>query len=456
MNFSLFQNSVFNILLVLFIIFLAYMLRQHKKSLVFNKRLITALILGVVFGALYYYFLNTNSANPGTNTVESLSSINDLLSLLSGAYFQLLKMLVVPLILFSIISSILNFTGTENNHILSRVASKSVFLLLLMTSLAAGISMLVGMYLNAGSSLIINNIDANYQPLHHYQNLADNLLAMLPSNPIQAMTEQNTVAIVILAVLIGVAGLMVYKTEKSHIEMFKTFINSVFSVIKQITRIVINLTPYGVFALIAELTANNGANVFANLALYIAAMFLAMLLVIAIIHLPIVLSQGYSPIRYFKLAYAPLLVAFTTRSSFATLPVTEETLRTKFKTRQLTASFVPSMGATLGMSACAGVFPAMVVCMTMHVLHQPITTGVILKVMIVNAIASLGISGIPGTAFVAASAALNLLGLPYFMLGVVQSVDPLVDMGRTATNVNGVLTAGLFADTNNHSEEQVE
>ena len=114
-------------------------------------------------------------------------------------------------------------------------------------------------------------------------------------------------------------------------------------------------------------------------------------------HLIILAFDGYKPWQYFKQAYAPLLVAFSTRSSFGTLPVSQQTLSKKFNTRDVTASFVPSMGATLGMNACAGVFPAMLVVMAATILHQPIAIGMVLMVMFINTIASFGISGIPGT-----------------------------------------------------------
>lgn len=142
-------------------------------------------------------------------------------------------------------------------------------------------------------------------------------------------------------------------------------------------------------------------------------------------------------------------MAFTTRSSFGTLPVTEETLREKFKTDQVIATFVPSIGATIGMNACAGVFPAMLVVMTLTILNQPITFELVCMVMLINAIASLGISGIPGTAYIAATITLMSLNLPYAVVALVQGIDPIIDMGRTATNVNGVMTTAVVMDRMN-------
>ncbi len=408
-----------------------------------GKRLFIAVILGFMLGFVLRYSLDHNG--------NAFMTINTILSLLSGAYMAFLQMLVVPLILLSIIHSMLHFRNAAESRALWRVSLRAIFFLLIMTSIASGLAMLLAMYWHVGEGLSWQNI--SYQPKHTYENFVDNMLGLLPSNPWQAMSDQNTIAIAIFAIIVGVSALLLHKTEADVVEQFHRVIASFFAIVKMMTRLIIKLTPYGVFALMALLVLENGSATISALLKYFIVIFVVMFSMI-ILHTVINwFINGYSPLRYFKLAYTALLVAFTTRSSFGTLPVTEEILARNFKVDQLTASFVPSIGATLGMNACAGIFPGMVIAMTMMTLGQPITAVVIGKVMLVTTIASLGVSGIPGTAFVAASAALNLLGLPYFMLGVVQSVDPIVDMGRTATNVNSAITAALFANQARKAEK---
>lgn len=421
------------LILALSVIFLIYI---DRKVNVLSKRLFIAVILGVSFGFLFRFARE--------HSIETGPIIDGFLSIVAGAYLALLQMLVVPLVLFSIINSILHFTTLAQSQQLSRISFRSISLLLIMTSIASGIAMLLTKYWQVGAGLDFSQI--HYQPKHEYDSIVDNILGLFPSNPLKAMVDGNTIAVAIFAVIIALSALALHKTEPEAVERFKHVITSIFAVIKQMTRFVVRLTPYGVFALIASLVASNGLETFAALSQYVGVIFVAMICVFLMHTLINWVVNGYSPLHYFRLAYTPLIVAFTTRSSFGTLPVTEQTLTQKFRVHQLTASFVPSVAATLGMNACAGVFPGMVIAMTLIALGQPITGLIIVKVMLVSAIASLGVSGIPGTAFVAASAALNLLGLPYFILGVVQSVDPIVDMGRTATNVNGAMTSALFAD----------
>ena len=418
-----------------FIVLLLLLYVMAKKGHSFNRRTLTALVVGLVFG----FILQRIGGGPHSELVKCTDGA---LRLVGSGYLSLLEMLVIPLILTSIIHAVMNM-GDLCGKILQRLAVFSVGMLLVMTAIASSIGLGVGLLFHVGVGLQLPH--AALLPNHHYTGVVDTLLGMLPTNPIHAMSNENTVAVVVFAVLVAVAGLWLYKLEPKQAQSFKDFVSSAFMITKKLASIVISLTPYGVLALMAQVASTQGWHSILGLADFIAAMYVAMLLVLSM-HLLILALQGHLPWQYLRRAYAPLLVAFMTRSSFGTLPVTEETLNTRLKLRQVTSTFVPSMGATLGMNACAGIFPAMLVVMAMTITHQPITLGVVLMVMFVNALASLGISGIPGTAFVAATVSLTTLGLPYAVVGLVQGVDPIIDMGRTATNVNGVMTTAVTVD----------
>lgn len=416
------------------LLFLYYL---HKKThLSSNLRIFISMVLGIAGGMLLNYF------SPNL-TLFSQNFISQSLTLVSEGYLALLKMLVLPLILTSIIHAFIHM-GDHPGEMIAKLISRSVGLLLLLTAVASAIGMGVGLWLHVGQKLSLP-LDGPI-PTRHYTGLVDTLLGMIPSNPIAAMSNENTVAIAIFACLLGISALQIYKKDKTHAENFKEFITSTFHMVKQLARLVIHTTPYGVLALLAKISATQGLQTLLGIANYFIAIYIAMVLVFLLQLTLIAFSTRMSFWTYLKKAYPVLLVAFTTRSSFGCLPVTEETLRDRFKTSQLAASFVPSMGATLGMSACAGVFPALLVVMALAVTHQPMTVSIFLMVMFINTIASLGISGIPGTAFVAATVTLTAMGLPYAVVGLVQGVDSIVDMGRTATNVNGVMATAIVVD----------
>tara|TARA_R110000868_G_scaffold380784_4_gene647045 strand:+ start:36906 stop:38186 length:1281 start_codon:yes stop_codon:yes gene_type:complete len=416
---------------IIFVALLAIFYSLTNK-LHFNIRVILSLVVGIVFGLLLQRYA---SASTMVLTGQAFKLVGD-------GYLALLKMLVVPLILTSIVFAIVNL-GQLSGVTLRKLSIRSVAMLLGMTAIASAIGMGVGLWFHVGAGLQLP--EQLIMPTHPYTDFVDTLLAMLPSNPVKIMVDENTVAIVLFAVLLGVAALMVIRVDAEKGEAFKAFMSSAFQVMKKLASIVIALTPYGVLALMANVGMMQGLSALRGEASFIAAMYVAMALVI-VMHLLILMAGGNNPWAYLKRAYAPLVVAFTTRSSLGTLPVTEETLRKKFNTKQVTASFVPGIGATLGMNACAGVFPAMLVVMALTILHQPMTLSMFFMVMFINAIASLGISGIPGTAFVAATVTLTTLHLPYAVVGLVQGFDPIIDMGRTATNVNGVMTTAITVD----------
>ncbi len=421
--------------IAVFLLLQLLLLWLHRKGYSFNLRTIASLILGIAFGLGLQVIT-------GSHHNQVIKAATPVMVLFGSGYIALLKMLVIPLVLTSITYSIINL-GNLSGKLLKQLSIISVGLLLLLTALASGIGLGIGGLFHIGQGMSLPA--GQFHPPHHYQGLVATLLGMLPSNPVAAMSQENTIAIVILAVLIGVAILLVDKKEYAVMDPFKTFIAATFQVSKSLARFVIALTPYGVLGLMANQAATQGAEALLNLLSFIGAMYLAMLLVL-ILHTITLIAAGNNPISYYKRAYQALLVAFTTRSSFGTLPVSEETLKNKFGLPQISASFVPGMGATIGMNACAGIFPAMLVAMALHITDQPITPTILVLVMLANMLASLGVSGIPGTAFVAAGVTLTTLGLPYSVVGLVQGIDPIIDMGRTATNVNGVLTTAIVTN----------
>lgn len=422
-----------------------FSLARHKVN--FNWRVLLSLILGIGSGLLLQVTLRHSPA-------VDLTTVDQALTLVGSIYIDLLKMLVIPLVLTSIIHSIFNLGQSKHKAIgIGRFALSAVAMILVLTGFSAVIGIGVGLWFHVGQGMALPAVQLH--PEHHYTGFVDTILGMIPSNPIAAMVNGNMIAIVILAVFIGIAGLLMEQADPEKSLAFKNVVASAFQVVKKLASMIIALTPYGVFALVAHVTAMQGVQTLTGLVNFLVAMYVAMLLVV-LMHSFILVIQGKNIFKYFAATYAPLLVAFTTRSSFGTLPVAEETLKNSLGLKQMTSSFVPSMGATMGMNACAGIFPAMLVVMAMTILHQPITLGTVVMVMFINMLASLGVSGIPGTAFVAAGVSLTALGLPYAVIALVQGIDPMIDMGRTATNVNGMMTTAVTVDSLLTADTQTE
>lgn len=424
--------SILSIFLGVFLFYGLY--KANKKRYQSGWRILAGLIVGIGYGFLL-------KSLPSS---EITTSIQDILRLIGDGYLALLKMLVIPLILTSIIHAILHL-GSGNNDYVKRMSITTVAMLLGMTAVSSAITLGVGTFFHVGEHLSLPTYAHMQLKYHEYNGIIDTLLGMVPSNPIAIMAKENTAAVVIFAVLLGLSARMLDKSDHEKMETFRQLMASMFAIVKKLAVLVLGLTPYAVMSLMALLVADQGITLLTGMLNFLTAIYIAMFLVF-VMHTIILMCIGIHPLTYFKNALTPLIVAFTTRSSFGTLPVAEETLRDKFKTNQVIATFVPSLGATIGMNACAGVFPAMLVVMALGMMHQPLTMHYALMVMFINAIASLGISGIPGTASIAATVTLTSLNLPYAIIALVQGIDPIVDMGRTATNVNGVLTTALVTD----------
>lgn len=419
------------LLLIFFLSAIGILYKLKIKKIQLGVQILIALAIGIIFG----FLLKLSPEN------SLLTFIKNSLYFIGNGYLALLKMLVIPLILTSVIHAILNL-GSGNGKAIKRLSFLTCSMLLVMTALASFIGISVGVLFSVGKGLTLPEFSGNLIP---YTGIVDTLLAMLPNNPVAMMTKENTIAVVIFAVLLGIAARMLDTQDHDKMHTFSQWIASLFAIVKKLASLVLSITPYGVFALLSLLIFNQGISILHGMLNFIAAMYVAMLLVF-IMHGIILLIAGQNPFVYLKKASLPLFVAFTTRSSFGTLPVTEETLRDRFKTNQIIATFVPSIGSTIGMNACAGIFPAMLVVMTLTIMQEPITLNIVLMIMLINMIASLGISGIPGTAYIAATVTLTSLNLPYAVIALVQGIDPIIDMGRTATNVNGVMTTAVVVD----------
>ena len=401
----------------------------------FNVRSFIALFLGIGLGCAFKSVILRYH-------VVHLPYLESALSFVANAYIDLLKMLIVPLIITSIINAVANLRQHQGRY-LTEISLKSVAILLIMTAISAWIGFAIAAWMHLGEDLNLSGHVLNMPVVH--QDLAQTFLSMLPSNPIKAMAANNVIAVVVFALFLGVAVIQAHRLDKAKTDAFVGFIESAFHVVKRLAAMVISLTPYGVLALLIEMVMQQGLSTLMEMIHYVGAIYLAMLFVLGM-HFLILLYFKVTPARYLKNVWRALFVAFTTRSSFGTLPVTMSSLSDRMKVAPSVANFVPGIGATLGMNACAGIFPAMVVVMTLNYIGQPITFEIFLLVGLFNMIASLGLSGLPGTAYVAAGVTLSSLGLPFTLIPLVQGVDPIVDMGRTMTNINGVMTTAIAVD----------
>ena len=223
----------------------------------------------------------------------------------------------------------------------------------------------------------------------------------------------------------------------------KKGIDALYSLVMGVVRIVLRLTPYGILAIIARTVATSDFAAIYSLGKFVLASYAA-LIVMFIIHLVIISASGLNPITYVKKTAEALLFAFSSRSSAGTLPLTIKTQTDRLGVPDGTANFAGSFGLSIGQNGCAGVYPAMLAVMIAPTVGQnPLEPTFLITLIVIVAISSFGVAGVGGGATFAAILVLSALNLPVALAGLLISVEPLIDMGRTAVNVSGSMTAGV-------------
>lgn len=214
----------------------------------------------------------------------------------------------------------------------------------------------------------------------------------------------------------------------------------------RLVHFVIRLTPYGVFALMIKMAATSQWSDILNLGRFIVASYIAILLMF-VVHGILLFVVKVNPLDYYKKVLPTLSFAFTSRSSAATIPLNIETQTNKLGNHSVIANFSATFGATIGQNGCAGIYPAMLAVMIAPTVGvDPFSLNYILTLILVVAISSFGIAGVGGGATFAAIVVLSTLNLPIELVGLLISVEPLIDMGRTALNVNGAMVAGSITN----------
>ena len=427
-----------NINTVLFIgvlIGLFFIVNKIKKHLNFTKLMLSSMGMGILLGFIIQYIAKFPKE---PSEIIWLKEVTKWYGLFGYGFMDLLKMLVVPLVLISIIRVIMNMNSDEN---LGKLTYKTILMLLGTTAIAASIGLIVGNLFKLGIGIQVLEAD---KEIREITSVIDTLRGLLPSNIVSSMAEGNIVAVVIFAAFIGNAIKRLNKKYRDLIKPFVDLVEASYKIIVSISITIIKMMPYAVIALMANTIAENGLESMFGVLNFIIALYVSVMIMF-IVHLMIISFNGLNPITYIKNVSKALILAFTSRSSLGTLPVTIESLTENAGVESGTASFVGSLGANMGLNGCAGIYPALMIVTIANMAGVTMDFSFYAMSLIVITISSLGIAGLPGTATMAVSVVLSGLGLgSYFQLaGGILAIDPILDMGRTMLNVNGTMTSAI-------------
>lgn len=426
------------IVLVIFIVILHMMARKHIS---FAKRVFTALGIGIVFGVLLHLVYGTHS--------NVITSTSDRFNIVGQGYVALLQMIVMPLIFISIVAA---FTKIQIGEKFAKIGSLIFIFLIGTVTIAAIVGVVYALVFGLDASTInLGNAEqargseiAKQAKDLTAHTLPQQILELLPKNPFLDFTGQratSTIAVVIFASFIGFAYLRVARKQPDHGELLKRAIDAIYSLVMAIVTFVLRLTPYGVLAIMANTLSTSDFGAIWTLGKFLIASYAA-LITMYIIHLIILSLLGISPIRYVKKTLEVLIFAFTSRSSAGALPLNVQTQTRRLGVPEGIANFAATFGLSIGQNGCAGIYPAMLAIMVAPVANVEIDLQFIVTLIAVVIISSFGVAGVGGGATFASILVLSTLNLPVALAGVLISVEPLIDMGRTALNVNDSMLAG--------------
>lgn len=431
------------LVLAIFVAILFVFYRLQQKHIKFSTRVFAALFVGIIFGGILQLIFGNDHAV----VLQSL----DWIKVVGNGYVSLLQMLIMPLVFVSIVSA---FTRMKESGKIGKISFTVIATLLVTTAISALVGIGMVMLFNLDGATFTEGAaeTARIAELVERQAQVENLsipqqiLSFIPRNvfaDLAGTRATSTIGVVIFSAFVGVAYLGIKRKAPKEAEFFYNLMESLYKIVMRIVTLVLRLTPYGVFALMTNVLATSDFQAILNLGVFILASYAALILVL-IVHSLVLVGVKVNPLTYFKKAFPALSFAFTSRSSAGTLPLNIETQRKALGVDDTTANFAGSFGISIGQNGCAGVYPAMLATMVAP------TVGInvfdwqfILMLVAIVTISSFGVAGVGGGATFASLIVLGAMNLPVAIVGLVISVEPLIDMARTLVNVSDSMVAGV-------------
>ncbi|AKA37400.1 L-cystine transporter [Yersinia ruckeri] len=432
---------VMNVLIFAALLLLLAQTRHKQWSLA--KKVLAGLALGMIFGlGLQWVY---GSENPILK--ESITWFN----VVGNGYVQLLQMIVMPLVFASILSAVAKL---HNASSLGKISFLSIGTLLFTTLIAALVGVFVtnlfgltaeGLVQGTQEAARLNAIESTYLSKVSDLSVPQLILSFIPKNPFADLTGANPtsiISVVIFATLLGMASLQLLKDDVEKGKRVLSAIDTLQSWVMKLVRLVMKLTPYGVLALMTKVVAGSNVQDIIKLGSFVVASYLG-LAIMFVVHGILIAMTGINPLKFFKKIMPVLTFAFTSRSSAASIPLSVEAQTRRLGIPESIASFSASFGATIGQNGCAGLYPAMLAVMVAPTVGiNPLDPVWIATLVGIVTVSSAGVAGVGGGATFAALIVLPAMGLPVTLVALLISVEPLIDMGRTALNVSGSMTAG--------------
>ncbi|RDC60805.1 C4-dicarboxylate transport protein [Alteripontixanthobacter maritimus] len=395
------------------------------------QRVIAALVLGIVVGLVW---------GPGAASIKIIGDV----------FIGFIKMLVVPLIFFSLVSGVIAIGDLRK---LGSVGGRALLLFVITGQIAVWLGLLLGSVFKPGVGLDLSGIERGPIPEPKDQTWQDMVLSIIPQNPVEVMAAGNILPLIVFALLLGVGILMAGKDGDPVARVF----DSGSMVMQKVTAVVMELTPFGVFALMAWVAGTQGVDALLALSKLVALNYVGCLLMIVLMYSAIVKLLAKLPVvDFFRGITDAMAVAYSTASSNATLPVTLRCTQRNLGVAPGTSSFVVSLGATVNMDGTA-MYLGLATLFGAQIFGVDLSWADYGMIALLATAGSIGAAGIPGTGLVMMALVFGAVGVPLETIAFVAGVDRIMDMMRTTTNVtsDSAITVAVASMTGDIDREEM-
>ncbi|SUB17116.1 Transporter of cystine tcyP [Pantoea agglomerans] len=397
--------------IVAFVVLLVLLSRFSRQNWSLSKKVLTGLVIGVLFGLVLQLIYGENSAV----VKESISWFN----IVGNGYVQLLQMVVMPLVFVSILSAVARL---HNASSLGKISVLTIGVLLFTTAISALVGVFVtGLFGLSAEGLVqgvqetarLSAIQSNYVGKVADLTVPQLVLSFIPKNPFADLTgasPTSIISVVIFAAFLGVAALQLLKDDEVKGQRVLVAIDTLQSWVMKLVRLVMKLTPYGVLALMTKVVAGSNLQDIIKLGSFVVASYLGLAIMFGV-HALLLSVNGINPMRFFRKVWPVITFAFTSRSSAASIPLSVETQTRRLGVPESIASFAASFGATIGQNGCAGLYPTMLAVMVAPTVGiNPFDPLWIATLVGIVTLSSAGVAGVGGGATFAALIVLPAMG----------------------------------------------
>ena len=390
--------------------------------------LTTKVLLGMLLGITIGLVINISGLNASGSFVNEYL-VNGLFFIIGKMFVTALKMLVVPLVFFSLISGV---CGIGNIGTLGKVGGKSFILYMITTAIAIAMAITIAALVGPGEGANLTTTTTFIGK--EAPALSQVLIDIIPSNAVNALAFGKMLQIIFFAILLGISILMIGKKAKKLVKGIELINEAMMNMVN----IIMSVAPYAVFALIAKAISDLGLSLLADLAGYVLVLVAALLIHLFVTLMIVfkVFTKNLKISILLKKLRGAQIFAFSTSSSNATIPVTLETVTKKLGVNNSVGSFTVPFGATINMDGTA-IMQGVATVFIANVYGVELGISGYLTVIIMSVLASIGTAGVPGVGLIMLSMVFAQVGLPVEGIGLILGVDRLLDMIRTAVNVSG-------------------